>query len=147
MAIPMQEFGEVVGALRALSSEKKPGAERRATQRLHVQAPLDVVPIEPPANPPAVRVITVDISPESLGMLTGKWMAIGDTFVAVLPRAPKPPVAAVYAVARVHAVADGVYSIGSKLQTDEPKDVLAALEPITDPKIEPLKVLLRRGKS
>jgi hypothetical protein len=144
----MQEFGEVVGALRATANEKKPGAERRTTQRIHVQAPLDIILlVDPPPNPSVIRVITVDISPESLGMLTGKWMAIGDTFAAVLPRTPKPPHAVVYAVARVHQVADGVYSVGSKLQSDSTRDVLSRIDPIADPKIEPLKAFLRKVKA
>jgi hypothetical protein len=147
MPIAMQEFGEVVGALRAIATDKKPGAERRTTQRIHVQAPLEIVPlVDPPPTPAIVRVITLDISPESLGMMTGKWMAIGDTFAAILPRGGKPPHMAIYAVARVHTVADGVYSIGSKLQSDSAPDVLSAVDPIVEVKLEPLKAALRKVK-
>jgi hypothetical protein len=119
MPLSLQAFAEILNALRSMERAGSAGAERRRSRRTNVRGILSIVPLHPPdPEPRGVRVLTIDISPESLGLMMPRPLPVTATFAAALPRGRKPPLLAVYSVARAAPIADGLFCVGSRLVPD-----------------------------
>lgn len=108
-------FRDVISALRSDESSTRI-LDKRSSPRVGLRTKLAIVTGPTgPFEPPPVEVWLRDLSAGGMGIVHGRELEPGSTFVAHLPRRQGPPLRVLYEVAHCKRLAKDLYSIGAKL--------------------------------
>jgi hypothetical protein len=143
MQLSMQDFAAVVEAMRRGSAERAAGAERRTTQRINLQVPVEAVPLSGLDTGRLTKVITIDISVDSLGFYATSRIAVRDQLMLMLPHSQRHQMVTLFTVMRASEVADGLYHVGGKLVAQSPAEILRQIEPNEDLRLTPIRLGLQ----
>jgi hypothetical protein len=112
MKLTVQDFAEIVAALRGEQGDTSAQEKRRAV-RMAVTSKLKVGVLDGERVTQSFSVLSRDISLAGIGLLQSVALPSGQEFVISLPRrAPRPPLFFVTVVTHCRPLADGVYGLG-----------------------------------
>lgn len=123
MKLSVQDFAEIVGALRGQASDLNAQEKRRAV-RMTVTSKLVVGVLKDDAVGRTYSVLTRDISLAGIGLLQSIALQQGQEFVLSLPRQHgKPPLFFVTVVMHCRPLADGLYGLGCEFVRQAPLEM------------------------
>jgi hypothetical protein len=143
MTLSMQDFAAVVEAMRRGSAERAAGAERRTTQRINVQLPVEAVPLSGLDAGRLTKVISIDVSVESIGFYSTSRVAVRDQVMLMLPHSQRHQMVTLFSVMRASEAADGLYHVGGKLVAQSPAEILREIEGNEDLRLTPIRIGLQ----
>jgi hypothetical protein len=111
MQLLAQDYGDILGALKALNDTK--GHERRTTARMDVQAQVKLFPLKDGKLGPAFTCLTRDLSFKGIGLFQARQSPRGSQFVVMLPRKDGDSLSLLCTVMYCRALADGLYNVGA----------------------------------
>jgi len=123
MKLSVQDFAEIVSALRGEASDLSAQEKRRAV-RMSVTSKLVVGVLNDGALGRTYSVLTRDISLAGIGLLQSIALQQGQEFVLSLPRQHgKPPLFFVLVVMHCRPLADGLYGLGCEFVRQAPEEI------------------------
>jgi hypothetical protein len=122
MKLTIQDFAEVVAALRAPATTSSAQEKRRAV-RMSVTAKLEVTLINEDELGRTFSTLTRDISLTGAGLLQSVALQQGQEFVLVLPRPHGKPLCVCAVTLHCRPLADGVFGVGCEYTREAPPAV------------------------
>src|SRR4051794_17183362 len=123
MKLTVQDFAEIVSALRGEAASLGAQEKRRAV-RMEVNSKLVVGVLNDETVGRTYSVLTRDISLAGIGLLQSIALQQGQEFVLSLPRTHgKPPLFFVTVVMHCRPLADGLYGLGCEFVRQAPPEM------------------------
>jgi hypothetical protein len=126
MKLTIQDFAEIVAALRRPGTNAAAQEKRRAV-RMTVNAKLDAALIDGDELGRAFSTLTRDVSLTGAGLFQSLPLQQGQEFVLILPKQSGKPICIRTVVMHCRPLADALYGIGCEFVAEAPPEVAKQL--------------------
>jgi hypothetical protein len=126
MKLTIQDFAEIVSALRGPATSTGAQEKRRAV-RMTVNAKLDAALIDGNELGRAFSTLTRDVSLSGAGLFQSLALQQGQEFVLVLPRQTGKPICVRTVVMHCRPLADALYGIGCEFVAEASREIAGQL--------------------